>query len=176
MAISRWDPFAEMARLQDQLFGSSGRGRQEGFLPAIDIFEDEQAIYVDAELPGVKADDVNIELDENVLTIAGERRFDREQQQGERRRIEHSYGSFTRSFVVPPSVDGERIQAEMKDGVLRLKLEKRAEAQKRRIPIGSSTRGEKGQGRIEQPKVRTQRDAEEKRQQEREAEEREAAE
>lgn len=164
MAITQWDPFGDIARLQDQLFGSLGWDeRPRRFAPAVDIYEEKDAIFVDAALPGVSADAVNIEFQDNVLTISGERKFDREEKgEGGFRRIEHSYGSFTRSFVVPETVDGEHIEAELRDGVLRLKLPKRAEAEKRKIPVRSQAAGSKDEARIEQPKVRTQRDREEK--------------
>jgi HSP20 family protein len=136
--LRAWDPFSDISRVQDELSRwFSADGRRMGFTPAVDIYEDKEAIYVKAEVPGVKADDVHINVENNVLTIRGERRLENEDKQNGYHRIERAYGSFTRSFAVPSTVTTENVDAEIKDGVLTLKLPKRAEAQPRRIQVKS---------------------------------------
>jgi HSP20 family protein len=117
--LRRFDPFARAA----------------GFTPAVDIFEDKESISVRAELAGLKAEDVHVSVENDVLTLRGERKLEREEQKQGYRRIERAYGSFTRSFALPEIVDGEKIHAEMKDGVLTLRLPKKGEAQPRRVDV-----------------------------------------
>ena len=134
--ISRWDPFAEMNRLHDQLFGRVAR--EEGFKPAIDIHEDEDAYSVDVEVPGLKPEDIHVDVEKNILTVRGERRLSREDKKDGYRRVERFYGSFTRSFTLPETVDAEAIEAKTADGVLTLKLPKRAAPGARKISVSSS--------------------------------------
>ena len=138
--LGRWDPFVEMSRLQDELSRMGAQRdqrdkREIAFQPVVDIFEDEGHIFVKAELPGVKPDDVNISVENHVLTLSGERKFERETNRDGYHRIESTYGAFTRSFSLPQTVDTESIDASMDHGVLTLKLPKRAEAQPRRISV-----------------------------------------
>lgn len=134
--ISRWDPFAEMNRLHDQLFGRVAR--EEGFKPAIDIHEDEDAYSVDVEVPGLKPEDIHVDVEKNILTVRGERRLSREDKKDGYRRVERFYGSFTRSFTLPETVDAEAIEAKTADGVLTLKLPKRPAPGARKISVSSS--------------------------------------
>jgi HSP20 family protein len=137
--LNRWDPFTEIARLQDQIsrqFVPAER-RGAGFVPPVDIHEDKNAIYVVTELPGVKAEEVQLHVENNILTLTGERKFERsEGDKGEGyHRIERSYGTFTRSFALPNSVAGDQVQAEMSDGVLTVKIPKKGEVQPRKIEV-----------------------------------------
>lgn len=128
--LVRWTPFNEMARLQqdlDSLFGATTRERVVGFTPAVDVVEDDQKFELYADLPGVKQEDLDIQVDKDVLTIRGERKLEKK---GER-----SSGAFSRSFTLPKHVDVEKIAASLKDGVLTLTLPKRPEAQPRQIKI-----------------------------------------
>ncbi len=134
--LTRWDPFAELSRLQNDLNRMRGESRL-GFAPAVDILEEEDAIVLSAELPGMKAEDVHVHVENNVLTLSGERKLEHEEKQGGYHRIERSYGSFSRAFALPKNVDSEHIDAKLEDGVLRLKLPKRAAAERRRIEIGA---------------------------------------
>jgi HSP20 family protein len=134
--ISRWDPFAEMNRLHDQLF--SRVAREESFKPAIDIHEDEDAYSVDVEVPGLKPEDIHVDVEKNILTVRGERRLSREDKKDGYRRVERFYGSFTRSFTLPETVDAESIEAKTADGVLTLRLPKRAAPGARKISVSSS--------------------------------------
>jgi HSP20 family protein len=90
-----------------------------------------------AELPGVKADEVQLHVENNILTLTGERKFDKEEKGEGYRRVERSYGSFTRSFALPNSVAGDQVQAEMNDGILTVKLPKKTEVQPRKIEVKS---------------------------------------
>lgn len=159
--ITRWDPFSDLSSLQDrvnQLFNQSfgvGRSGQDqalfsaNFIPPVDVYEDDQNITVQAELPGVKESDVNVRLDNNVLTLSGERKLENEEKKDNFHRIERSYGRFTRSFTLPAGIDPESVNAEFENGVLKVTIPKREEAKSRQIKIGSgktlpqSTKGAK---------------------------------
>ncbi len=135
--LNRWDPFTEIARLQDEMsrqFLTPDR-RAAGFVPLVDINEDRDAIYVKAELPGVKPDQVQLHVENNILTLTGERKFEKEDNREGYHRIERSYGSFTRSFALPNNVAGDQVTADMTDGVLTVKIPKKAEAQPKRIEV-----------------------------------------
>jgi HSP20 family protein len=145
--LTRWNPFEEMQRLQDEVFRPWGTGQRQALRPAVDIHEDEGTIKVMAELPGLKPEDVHVEVEDNVLTLSGERRLEHEDQREGYHRIERAFGSFTRSFVLPRAVDAQSIDAQMKDGTLTIRLPKRAESQPRRIDVKageSSGDGERG--------------------------------
>jgi HSP20 family protein len=147
MAIVRFEPFRDLMSLQDRmnrLFGESYRAQQGAeddwalggtWAPAVDIYEQDNNIVIKAELPGVDPKDVDIRLDNNVLTIKGERKFDNEVKKENYHRVERAYGLFTRSFTLPSGVDANAIKAEYKDGVLRLILPKREEAKPKQIQI-----------------------------------------
>ena len=143
MNIIKYDPFREMRSLQDEvnrLFASSfSRGdndlRRGAWSPSVDIFENQNEIVLEAELPGMKPEDVEIAIENNVLTIHGERKFEKKDETDNFHRVERSYGSFTRSFTLPPTVRSENAAAEFENGVLRLTLAKREEAKPRRIEI-----------------------------------------
>jgi HSP20 family protein len=134
--LTRWNPFEEMQRLQDEAFRSFGGQRQE-WRPAVDIHEDEQAIKLMAELPGVRQEDVSVEIEDNVLTLTGERKLEHEDKREGYHRIERAYGAFSRSFVLPRTVDTQGIEAQMREGTLTVRLPKRAETQPRRIDVKS---------------------------------------
>jgi HSP20 family protein len=146
MNIIKYDPFREMRSLQDEvnrLFNSSFSRAESGdngltrgtWSPSVDIFENKNELVLEAEMPGVNADDVNISIENNVLTLSGERRFEKKNENDNFHRVERVYGAFTRSFTLPPTVSSENAQAEFENGVLRLKLAKREEAKPRRIEI-----------------------------------------
>jgi HSP20 family protein len=149
MALIRWtDPFRDIAVLQDRmnrLFGDfldSSHPREEGlgggtWMPNVDIYETKDAICVRAELPGVDKNAVNVEVKEGVLTLRGERKFEREVKEENYHRIERSYGTFHRSFTLPSSVDAEKVSARMKDGVLELDLPKKEQAKPKQIKVAS---------------------------------------
>jgi HSP20 family protein len=156
--LTRWDPFSDLGTLQDrvnQLFNQNfgampwtGRGdsRQQlmsaNFIPPVDILEDDQNIVVQAELPGVTENDVEIRLENNVLTISGERRLEHEDRKQNVHRIERGYGRFTRSFTLPAVVDPEKVQANFDNGLLTITVPRREEAKPRQIKI---TKGKQSQ-------------------------------
>jgi HSP20 family protein len=144
MNVVKYDPFRDLRSLQDEMnrlfSGTFSRGSQDEVLrgawsPSVDIFENKNEIVLEAELPGMTADDVNISIENNVLTLHGERRFEKKDESDNFHRVERSYGSFTRSFTLPPTVSSENANAEFQNGVLRLTLAKREEAKPHRIEI-----------------------------------------
>jgi HSP20 family protein len=149
MALIRWtDPFRDVASLQDRmnrLFGDfleRGRGGEEGletgiWMPNVDIYETKDAICVRAELPGVDKEAVHVEVKDGVLTLRGERKFEKEVKEENYHRIERSYGRFHRSFQLPSSVDEEKVTARMKEGVLEVDLPKKEQAKRREITIAA---------------------------------------
>ncbi|MBK6697765.1 MAG: Hsp20/alpha crystallin family protein [Myxococcales bacterium] len=137
--LSRWDPFSELSRMQDDMFKNFATDERPAsalaFRPAVDIVEDKEAIWLRAELPGIKTEDVHVELEKNVLTIRGERKSEQKVQKDGFYRFERRHGQFARSFVLPETVDGGAIAADLKDGVLTVRLPKRAAEQPRRISV-----------------------------------------
>ena len=135
--LARWEPFRELARvLEDPYFRafSDGDGTCR-WCPAVDVSENEKELLVSADLPGIDSKDVEITVKENVLTLTGERKSGKEEKDGTYHRVERAYGSFTRSFVLPSTVDESKVNAEYKDGVLRIHLPKREEVQPRKIDV-----------------------------------------
>ncbi len=149
MAIVRWEPFRDLLSLQERmnrLFDDSVRGLGRtgaeddwalggSWAPPVDIYEHEGSIVLKAELPGVEAKDVDVRLENNTLTLRGERKLDREVKKESYHRVERSYGAFTRSFTLPSVVDQANIKADFKDGVLQVVLPKREEAKPKSISI-----------------------------------------
>ena len=145
MAIVRWDPFRDLAGLQERMnrmFDDSYRsGRGEdwalggAWAPAVDIYEQDGNIVVKAELPGVDPKDVDVRVENNTLTLRGERKLESDVKQENYHRVERSYGTFTRSFTLPSVLDQEKIKAEYKDGVLKVVLPKHEQAKPKQINI-----------------------------------------
>jgi HSP20 family protein len=135
--LNRFDPFAELNRLHNELLRPDPSARA-AWAPAVDISESPEAILVHAELPGLKPDDVKIDVENNVLTLRGERRSETKREEGTLHRVERFYGSFSRQFLLPRTVDSERIEAELKDGVLTVRLHKRSEVKARQIAVKAS--------------------------------------
>lgn len=137
--MTRWEPFRDLARIQDEmsrLFEDRYRGSESvGWTPACDIYEDEEGMALSFEVAGVDPKDVDVRFENGVLTVKGERKLEREEKRENYHRVERSYGTFTRSFSLPASVDAERIKAETKHGVLTVSLPKKAEAKPRAIQV-----------------------------------------
>lgn len=142
MALVRWEPTRELAsmevdrlhRMFDNLFGEN---LQRGWMPTVDIFEtDAHEFVVKADLPDVKREDISLTFENNVLTVRGERKFSDEVKRENYHRVERQYGSFSRSFTVPPTVDATRIAASFKDGVLTIRMPQREEARPKQIEVG----------------------------------------
>jgi HSP20 family protein len=134
--LVRWDPFEEMNRLHDHFLSGRGLAKQ-AFQVAVDIREEDDAFYVDAEVPGLAAEDVKVDIEKNVLTLSGERKVEKEETEGTFRRVERQYGSFTRSFTLPETVDTENISADLKEGVLALRLPKKDAPTPRSISVNA---------------------------------------
>jgi HSP20 family protein len=141
MLATRWQPWAEMNRLSremDRLFGRSGNGMGRpvsvGSFPALNVWEDDDNLYTEAELPGFNLDDLEIYVTGNQLAIKGERRAP-EQNGGAWHRQECGYGKFTRMIELPGEVDGDKVSAEFRNGVLSITLPKSEAAKPRRIEV-----------------------------------------
>jgi HSP20 family protein len=140
--LQRWHPVRDFARMQDEvnrLFESGfGIGRQTesfGWTPAVDVFEDTEGVTFKFELPEVEAKDVDVRVEDGTLTVRGERKLEREDNRDGYHRIERNYGMFARSFTLPATLDTDKVNAEAKNGVLRIFLPKRAEAKPKSISI-----------------------------------------
>lgn len=138
--MTRWEPFRDIARLQDEmnrLFDERvfKGGESVGWTPACDIYEDEEGLALRFELAGVDPKDVEVRFDNGVLTLRGERKLEKEDRRENYHRVELSYGTFTRSFSLPGTVDADKIRAESKNGVLVISLPKRADAKPRSIQV-----------------------------------------
>jgi len=148
MEVVRWEPFRDLVSIQDRMnriFEGAFRGTRPGseddwalggtWAPAVDIFEKDGSIVLRAELPGVDPNDVDVRVENNVLTLRGERKFESEVKREQYHRIERAYGTFSRSFTLPNVVDTEKIKAEFKDGLLQVSLPQKEEAKPKQISI-----------------------------------------
>ena len=158
--LTRWDPFRELNALQNRmsrLFEEQYGGNREeltggAFVPPVDIYEDEHSIQLKLEVPGIDQKDLDVKVENNVLTISGERKFEKKEKEENFRRVERRYGSFTRSFTLPNTVNPEDVSADYNNGVLKIRLGKRAEAKPKQIKVnigggqGSVLEGKKAPG------------------------------
>jgi len=143
--ITRWDPFREFSTLQDRMnrlfrdsYGPEGREENlnnTSFAPPVDVYEDEHSVNLKIEVPGVDEKDIDVRIENNVLTVHGERKFEREEKQENFRRVERQYGSFTRTFTLPTTVDAEKVSASYDKGILKIALPKNAEAKPKQIKV-----------------------------------------
>jgi HSP20 family protein len=142
MAIIRWDPFREVQSLQNRvnaLFRDFNDGDSPvaaaSFVPAVDIYEDEKKVVLKLEVPGIEEKDLDVRVENNTLTVKGERKFEGEEKEQNFHRIERRYGSFYRAFTLPATVDTENIGAGYNNGILKLELKKKPEAQPKQIKV-----------------------------------------
>lgn len=140
--LTRWDPFRDLARVQEEMSRVLGDDRLQfragdsvGWTPACDIYEDGEEIVVRAELAGVEPGDVELRFENGVLTLKGERKLEKEDRRENYHRLELSYGTFTRAFSMPATIDAEKIRAESKQGVLHIHLPKKPEAKPKSIQV-----------------------------------------
>jgi HSP20 family protein len=142
--LTRWEPFREFVTLQDRmnrLFRESyPEGREEAlttstFAPPVDVYEDEHSITLKIEVPGIDEKDIDVRLENNTLTVHGERKFEKEEKEENYRRVERQYGSFTRTFTLPNTVDAEKVTANYDKGVLKVQLAKKSEAKPKQIKV-----------------------------------------
>ena len=141
--ITRWDPFREFSTLQSRLnhlFRESATGQEDtlatsSFAPPVDVYEDEQNVTLKIEVPGIDEKDLDIRVENNTLSVHGERKFAKEEKEENYRRVERQYGSFTRNFSLPTTVDSEKITADYDKGVLKITVAKKAEAKPKQIKV-----------------------------------------
>lgn len=149
MTVTRYDPFRDLRSLQEEvnrLFtGNIGRSYEDegiargSWNPNVDIYENKEQIVLEAELPGMSRQDFELTIENNVITLRGERRFEKKEETESYHRVERAYGSFSRSFTLPNTVTGEGASADYRNGVLRVTLPKREETKARRIEIKSDS-------------------------------------
>ncbi len=146
MALVRWEPLREIARLQDDVnrFFDNRVWRwrtaneeelSAHFVPAVDIYEDNDKLALTVELPGMVAKDVDVRIENGVLTIKGERKIEKEDKKENYIRVERTYGTFTRSFNLPNTVDSEKVKADFQNGLLEVTIPKKEETKPRTIQI-----------------------------------------
>ncbi len=145
MTITRWETYRDVVALQNRmnsLFQDFSRNSGEnelvtaaGFVPPVDIYEDEDKLVLKLEIPGIRQEDLDVRMENTTLSVRGERSFESEGKEENFHRVERRYGSFYRAFTVPNTVDPQSIKAEYDAGVLRLELQKRAESKPRQIKV-----------------------------------------
>jgi HSP20 family protein len=158
--LTRWEPFREFSTLQDRLnrlfresYGPEGREESlttTGFAPPVDVYEDEHNVTLKIEVPGIDEKDIDVRIENSVLTVHGERKFEKEEKEENFRRVERQYGSFTRTFNLPTTVDAEKVSAHYDKGILKVALPKKAEAKPKQIKVnvgGEKTLEGKGPGK-----------------------------
>jgi HSP20 family protein len=143
--LTRWEPFREFSTLQDRMnrlfresFNDPGRDESlttSSFAPAVDVYEDEHKVSLKIEVPGIEEKDIDVRVENNTLTVQGERKIEKEEKEENYRRVERQYGSFTRTFTLPSTVDTENVQATYDKGVLKITLPKKAEAKPKQIKV-----------------------------------------
>jgi HSP20 family protein len=144
--LTRFYPYRELNTLQERMnrlfhesFNSS-EGRDESlatsnFAPAVDVYEDEHSVTLKIEVPGIDEKDIDVRIENRTLTVHGERKFEKEEKEENYRRVERQYGSFSRTFTLPNTVDTENVSADYEKGVLKIKLTKKAEAKPKQIKV-----------------------------------------
>ena len=143
MSLIRWDPFREFNTLPARLGGFFGRDwdmpmSTTTWNPLVDIFENDNEVVIKAELPGMNPKDIDVKLENNVLTLKGERRFEKETKEENYHRVEREFGTFSRSFALPTAVNADKVSAEYKDGVLKIVLAKKEEIKPKPIKIAAA--------------------------------------
>jgi HSP20 family protein len=146
--LTRWEPFREFFTMQDRLNRLNRLFREShspevpdesltttAFAPPVDIYEDEHNITLKLEVPGIDEKDIDVSVENSTLTVHGERKIEKEEKEENFRRIERQYGSFTRSFTLPSSVDSGQVSAHYDKGILKIKLAKKAEAKPKQIKV-----------------------------------------
>jgi len=146
MALIRWDPFREMSSLQERMnrlmsdfrtrspFGEEEMA-QGAWIPPVDIYETKESIVLNVELPGVTKDDISLEVKDSTLTIRGEKKLEKDVKEENFHRMERTYGSFTRAFTLPSTVQQDKVKAKFRDGILEIRLPKAEEAKPKQIKV-----------------------------------------
>jgi HSP20 family protein len=140
--ITRINPFRELAGFLENFADVNTVGDKQlafgSFVPAVDVYEDEHSLTLKLEVPGLNEEDIDVTLENNTLTVSGERKFEKEEKEENFHRIERRYGSFTRTFRLPNTVDSEKVEAGYDKGILKITLAKRAEAKPKTIKIATA--------------------------------------
>ncbi|MCZ6779808.1 MAG: Hsp20/alpha crystallin family protein [Acidobacteriota bacterium] len=143
MTLTRWDPFYDLFSFQDKVNRLFSNAQTSGlaeastgaWTPTVDIYEEGDTLVLQAELPGVNKDDVEVQVEGNILTLRGERRQEKDIKEDQYHRLERVYGSFMRSFTLPVGINRDKIRAEYRDGVLKLALPRAEEAKPKKIKV-----------------------------------------
>ena len=142
--LTRIDPFRELASFFETFSDANGATKEQlafgTFTPPVDVYEDEHNLVLKLEVPGMNEEDLKVSLENNTLTVTGERKFEKEEKEENFHRIERRYGNFTRTFRLPTTVDTESVEAGYDKGILKVTLAKRAEAKPKQIKIGSTAK------------------------------------
>ena len=158
--LTRWEPLRDFSAMQDRMNRMNRLFRESyspespeealtttSFAPPVDIYEDEHTITLKMEVPGIDEKDIDVRIENNTLTVHGERKIEKEEKEENYRRVERQYGSFTRTFTLPQTVDSERVSANYDKGVLKISLPKKAEAKPKQIKVNIGS--EKGERTLE---------------------------
>jgi len=143
MSLVKWDPFRDLNLVNDRLGAFLARNWEAPLStttwnPSVDIFENDNEVVVKAELPGMNAKDIEVKIENNVLFLRGERRFEKETKEENYHRVEREYGNFSRAFTLPTAVDVEKVAADYKDGILKIVLPKKAEIKPKPIKVSAA--------------------------------------
>jgi HSP20 family protein len=146
MALVRWEPTREVDSLQsevnrvfDAFFGNGSGSRTRRWVPAMDLVETDDHLVLRADLPGLSRDDVEIEIKDGVLTVAGERRADHEEKSEGFYRVERAFGRFSRSLTLPDGIDADSVTADFSDGVLEVRIPRPEQRKPHRVAIGAGS-------------------------------------
>ncbi|HLJ87583.1 MAG TPA: Hsp20/alpha crystallin family protein [Candidatus Angelobacter sp.] len=136
--ITRIDPFRELASLFENFSERNGKDQLQAgsFVPPVDVYEDEHKLVLKLEIPGVNEENIDVQVENNALTVRGERKFENEEKEEHFHRIERRFGTFVRSFRLPNTVDSDKIEASYDRGILRISVGKKAEAKPKQIKVG----------------------------------------
>src|SRR6202049_1442857 len=150
--LTRWEPFRDFSVLQDRMNRMNRLFRESyspevpeealtttSYAPPVDIYEDEHNITLKLEVPGIDEKDIDVRIENTTLTVQGERKIEKEEKEENFRRVERQYGSFTRSFTLPTTVDPEKVSASYDKGILKISLAKKAEAKPKQIKVNVSS-------------------------------------
>ena len=148
MAVTRWDPYRDVLALQNRMnslfqdFSRNGENESvtaPGFVPPVDIYEDEHKLMLRVEIPGMRLEDLDVRMENNTLTVKGERTFQAQGREDNFHRVERRYGTFYRAFTLPQTIDPASIRAEYEAGILTLELLKKAESKPKQIKVTVGT-------------------------------------
>ena len=136
--VTRWEPFAELGELHarlDRMFGELGDVRQRAWRPAVDVVRDDGNLVIRADVPGIKPEEVKVEVEDDILTVSGQHEERKEEKDKDYLRRERRYGSFSRSMALPAGVDPKRIKATTHDGVVEVTIPLPKEPEKKKIEV-----------------------------------------